>query len=62
MRRTIPLAAVVAVTLALTACGGDPEPAASSAAPAAAASEPASPSRLAVGERVRRRRSLRGAG
>ena len=31
MRRTIPLAAVVALTLALTACGGDPEPAASSA-------------------------------
>jgi lysophospholipase L1-like esterase len=33
MRRTIPLAAVVALTLALTACGGDPEPAASSASP-----------------------------
>jgi lysophospholipase L1-like esterase len=29
MRRTIPLAAVVALTLALTACGGDPEPSAS---------------------------------
>jgi lysophospholipase L1-like esterase len=39
MRRTIPLAAVVALTLALTACGGDPEPAASSASrPTASAS------------------------
>ena len=45
MRRTIPLAAVVALTLALTACGGDPEPSASSAAPAAPApSASASPS------------------
>ncbi|HET7820914.1 MAG TPA: SGNH/GDSL hydrolase family protein [Ornithinibacter sp.] len=39
MRTTIPLAAVVALTLALTACGGDPEPAASSASrPTASAS------------------------
>ena len=52
MRRTIPLAAVVAVTLALTACGGDPEPSTSSAAPAApapSASASASPSPSASG-------------
>ena len=43
MRRTIPLAAVVAVVLALSACGGDPEPAASSAAgPTASSSASAS--------------------
>jgi len=47
MRRTIPLAAVVAVVLALTACGGDPEPVASAPAPgstAPGASASASPS------------------
>jgi len=45
MRRTIPLAALVAVTLALTACGGDPEPAASSATrPTASSSVSASSS------------------
>ena len=44
MRRTIPLAAVVAVVLALTACGGDPEPAASTARPAARAASSASAS------------------
>jgi lysophospholipase L1-like esterase len=47
MRRTLPLAAALAVTLALTACGGDPEPAASSATRAPASSSPspsASPS------------------
>lgn len=50
MRRTIPLAAVVAVTLALTACGGDPEPSTSSAAPATPApSASASPSDDASG-------------
>jgi lysophospholipase L1-like esterase len=56
MRRTIPLAAVVALTLALTACGGDPEPAASSVsrptAPASAtgsATASASPSTGAGG-------------
>ncbi len=37
MRRTIPLAAAVAVVLALSACGGDPEPVASTAAPASTA-------------------------
>jgi len=37
MRRTIPLAAAVAVVLALSACGGDPDPAASTAAPASTA-------------------------
>jgi lysophospholipase L1-like esterase len=50
MRRTIPLAAVVAVTLALTACGGDPEPQTSGAAPATPApSASASPSDDASG-------------
>ena len=50
MRRTIPLAAVVAVTLALTACGGDPEPPTSGAAPATPApSASASPSDDASG-------------
>jgi lysophospholipase L1-like esterase len=47
MRRTIPLTAVVAVVLALTACGGDPEPAPSAAGPVAStpgASASASPS------------------
>ncbi|HWO50691.1 MAG TPA: SGNH/GDSL hydrolase family protein [Ornithinibacter sp.] len=47
MRRTIPLAALVAVTLGLTACGGDPdpEPAPSSATrPAATSSATASSS------------------
>ncbi len=38
MRRTVPIAAAVAVALAVTACGGDPEPAASSAARAPASS------------------------
>jgi len=37
MRRTIPLAAAVAVVLALSACGADPDPAASTAAPASTA-------------------------
>jgi len=52
MRRTLPLATLVVVTLALTACGGDPEPAASSAArPAASssASPPTAPSAAASG-------------
>ena len=45
MRRTLPLAAVLVATLALTACGGDPEPVASSASrPTASASESASSS------------------
>ena len=45
MRRTIPLAAVLVATLALTACGGDPEPAASSASrPTASSSASPSPS------------------
>lgn len=46
MRRTTTLAALVAMTLALTACGGEPEPAASSARPAvtASGSSSASPS------------------
>jgi lysophospholipase L1-like esterase len=45
MRRTIPLAAVVAVTLALTACGGDPDPAAPSApGPTASSSTSVTPS------------------
>ena len=54
MRRTIPLAALVAVTLGLTACGGDPEPAPPSAtrpaAPSSAtASSSASPAESASG-------------
>ncbi len=51
MRRTIPLAAALAVTLALTACGGDPEPSTSSAAtkPAPSASPSATPSPSASG-------------
>ena len=54
MRRTIPLAAVVAVVLALTACGGDPEPAATTAdpgstAPSASASADPSPSTSGTG-------------
>jgi lysophospholipase L1-like esterase len=50
MRRTLPLATLVVVTLALTACGGDPEPAASSAArPAASSSSSVAPSATASG-------------
>jgi lysophospholipase L1-like esterase len=52
MRRTIPLAAVVAVVLAVSACGGDPEPAASapaSTAPSTSAPESPSPSTGATG-------------
>ena len=54
MRRTIPLAAVVALTLALTACGGDPEPAASSASRPTASASASAPRR--------RRRAAAGAG
>jgi lysophospholipase L1-like esterase len=47
MRRTVPLAAVAALALALSACGGDPEPGTSSTArevSSASPSEPVSPS------------------
>jgi lysophospholipase L1-like esterase len=47
MRRTIPLAAVAAVVLALTACGGDPEP--SSPSPAASSAAPGVPASTAAG-------------
>jgi lysophospholipase L1-like esterase len=53
MRRTIPLATLVAVTLALTACGGDPEPAGSSASrptASASSSDTASPSASPAGD------------
>lgn len=46
MRRTVPLAAAVAMALTLTACGGDAEPASPSAtrAPASSSAAPSSPS------------------
>jgi lysophospholipase L1-like esterase len=50
MRRTVPLAAAVVVALALTACGGDPQPAASSAPqPSVSASPTTAPSPSASG-------------
>ena len=61
MRRTIPLATLVVVTLALTACGGDPEPAASSASPARGILVASSVRTVGLGRR-RRGRPVRGPG